>query len=129
MKGLLAAVVGVSLAGAVETNAVELRKLLKTRVTWLDTQGTLGEMMFQGTVDEEGNLDGIAYPGDGTEFIVTGIVTSDGFVTGSFDDAEHQHIGTFTAELNAQRELVGELVVSAEPVCEFEAPADALPVE
>lgn len=102
------------------------RELLATKVTWVDAASNTGTMIFQGTVDGGGNLDGRVYA-DGIELAVTGAVAPDGAVSGSLDTLENGHIGTFAAQLNAQQELVGDLVIDGQLECLWDAPADDLP--
>lgn len=107
-------------------SATELRKLLVTHVTWVDAANNTGTWLFQGTMDAAGNLTGRVYPGDGTELVVNGGVAGDGILIGTLDTTEDALVGTFAGQLNAQRELEGELAVDGEATCGWAAPADAL---
>jgi len=104
------------------------RTLLVTRASWVDTGDQTGEMLFQGEI-VDGTLTGRAYPGDGSELTVTGVVDTNGELAGTLNDAEQELVATFTAELNEQRELVGDLYVTGELDAAWAAPAADLPVE
>jgi len=125
--GWLAAAMAIVIVPA--TGHAEPRRLLVTRVTWLDGQSNTGTMLFQGTVDSQGNLDGLAYPGDGAALAVTGTVDANGDISGSLDTTESEHVGTFTGELNEQDELEGTVVVDGEVDFDWDAPADDLPLD
>jgi len=107
--------------------AMEVRRLRVTRVTWVDSAENTGTWLFQGTVDAAGALDGRVYPGDGSELIATGAVADGGYVSGSLSTAEEDLIGTFTAELNTEEELVGDLVIDGDVAAVWDAPAEDLP--
>jgi len=106
----------------------EPRKLLVTKVSWVDAQQNAGTMLFQGTVDASGVLRGRVYAEDGAELVVTGTVASDGGVTGALDTTASERVGTFAGQLNGQREIEGEVAVDGTVgTISWEAPADALP--
>jgi len=117
------------LAAAQPVAADGPRKLLATKVQWSDATGAGGSMLFQGTIDSLGNLEGRVYPGNGMELLVAGTVGEGGSVSGSLDTIEHEHLGTFQGQLNAQQELEGALEVSGQLDSEWYAPADELPTE
>lgn len=125
--GIVVLIAGVTLAGSFTRADEESRKLLKTTVAWIDGTGQSGTMLFQGTVDASGNLDGRVYPGGGDELMVTGTVSSTGAVTGSLDTTASEHLGTFTGQVNTQQELEGQLVVDGQLDAAWAAPADELP--
>lgn len=102
------------------------RTLLVTRAAWVDAAQNVGEMLFQGEI-VDGTLTGRAYPGDGTELMVSGTVDANGDLAGTLSDAAEELVATFTGALNAQQELVGDLYVSGALDAAWAAPADELP--
>jgi hypothetical protein len=121
--GLLA---GVLLAGSAGGAAAETRQLLVTKASWADGAGNQGTMIFQGEVTD-GVLSGRAYPGNGTELVVSGTVGLDGSVNGSLLTSEGQDVADFSAQLNAAQELEGEITIDGEAAAEWVAPAEDLP--
>lgn len=104
----------------------ESRKLLVTKAHWVDTANHSGTMLFQGEVTN-GALTGRAYPGDGSEFVVTGTVSATGAVSGALRTAEQQELAQFTAQLTAAQELEGALTINGTAAAAWVAPAEQLP--
>lgn len=123
--GTMVAVLVVAGAGLATAGG---RTLLVTKATWVDTAEQQGTMLFQGEI-VDGTLSGRAYPGDGTELIVSGTVDATGDIAGTLNDAEQELVATFTGELNAAQELVGDLYVTGALDAAWAAPAEELPVE
>jgi hypothetical protein len=120
--------IGMVLVMSAATSQAEQRKLLSTKASWADNAGHSGTMLFQGEV-LEGALVGLAYPGGGQEWSVSGTVDSNGAVEGTLTTALSELIGEFTGQLNAEQELVGVLTIDGEVDCEWVAPAEELPSE
>jgi hypothetical protein len=104
----------------------EERRLLVTQVTWTDSTGATGKLLFQGTVENQ-TLDGNVYAGD-LRCRVTGQVATDGTVAGTLLSEENESVGSFTAQLDAAKNLLGDLVVDGTVATMWAANAPELPV-
>jgi hypothetical protein len=124
--GANAVVCVVALLGAAAVVEAKQRKLLTTKVDWIDSAEQTGTMLFQGEV-VDGVLTGRAYPGGGVELVVEGTVDANGAVEGTLSTTEAAPLGDFSGEMNAQQELEGALVIDSEVDCEWVAPAEELP--
>ena len=124
-RGILVALTAAVVAGSMVTpvDAGPRRRLLQTKVDWVDAGQNSGTMLFQGEI-VDGDLTGRAYPGDGVELVVTGTVASDGSVAGTLDTTESELVGTFTGSLNTQDELEGDLLIDGDVESTWAAPAD-----
>jgi hypothetical protein len=114
------------LLGATGTGLAEQRRLLVTKVDWVDSGGQRGVMLFQGEVTD-GVLTGRVYPGDGSELAVVGTVAAGGTLTGTLVTIEGQDLADFSGQLNAALELEGVLTLQGEAAAEWAAPAQDLP--
>lgn len=121
---LVAFIAGVAV-GPRDAAAVQ-RKLLATRVTWIDSANQTGTMLFEGEV-VGGALSGRAYATDGSELVVTGTVSAAGAVSGGLALSTGESVGTFTSQLNAAEELEGGLYVDGTLSSAWVAPASDLP--
>jgi hypothetical protein len=122
---MLAGSVAVLGAAVPHAGAVQ-RKLLVSKVTWIDSANQTGTMLFQGEV-VDGALSGRAYATDGSELVVTGTVSGAGGVSGALALTTGESVGTFTSQLNAAEELEGGLYVDGTLSSAWVAPASDLP--
>jgi hypothetical protein len=123
----MGAIAAVLFAGVLApVGAEEPRQLLVTKAAWVDTAGNHGTLLFQGEVTE-GILSGRAYPGNGSELVVSGTVGLDGSVNGSLLTTEGEDVADFAGQLNAAQELEGGLTIEGEAAAAWVAPAEELP--
>ncbi len=122
---ILAGFVAVIAVGLRHAGAVQ-RKLLVSKVTWIDSANQTGTMLFQGEV-VDGALSSRAYATDGSELVVTGTVSAAGGVSGALALTTGESVGTFAGQMNAAEELEGGLYVDGTLSSAWVAPASDLP--
>jgi hypothetical protein len=126
LLGLVCCMVG----AARLTDAADERRLLVTKVAWSDDSdsGNAGTSLFQGEI-VAGVLTGRVYPGDGTELVASGTVSSTGAVSGTLKTVENLLVSTFSAQLGVDQALVGEVEVDGNVAASWTAPASQLATE
>ena len=105
--------------------AAEKREVSAT-VEWSANGGGTGSCLFQGTA-EDTTLAGHLYI-EADHFLVTGSIGSDGSVSGILKAASGEQVGTFSASLDAEQQLLGGFAVINGGSGEWAAPAEKLPL-